>query len=153
MKRRGRQSFRRDVGELQRCRNMQDTELAERDLLSHKMNVELDMLRAPMINWIRSHVDGGDVVAVDHRAPVEVDVELAQQLAEPAALCDDVGDAPVLRLYTGAGHSGLALRRPGDKRIAKEHRVTRCRTARVRAPGLVRVGVGDEVQLGGAAKM
>ena len=44
---------------------MEHTELSKRNLLANEMDVDLDVLRASMMNWICSHVDAGDVVAED----------------------------------------------------------------------------------------
>ena len=45
--------------------NMKNPDLAERNFLWNEMNIYLYVLRTSMLNRVRRHVDGGDVVAVD----------------------------------------------------------------------------------------
>ena len=54
-----------DVSELSRGRHMENSNLTKRYLFSDKMNIELDMLSAPMLNRVRGHVDGADIVTKD----------------------------------------------------------------------------------------
>jgi hypothetical protein len=46
---------------------MENANLAKRDLLANEVNVDLDVLRTSMVDWIGGHVDRTNVVAVDHR--------------------------------------------------------------------------------------
>ena len=43
---------------------MKNTQLAEGNLLAHKMCVELDVFCASVVNRVSRHVDRGDVVAL-----------------------------------------------------------------------------------------
>ena len=54
------------------------TELAERDLLPHEVDVELDMFGATMVHRVRRHVDRRNIVAVDHRGFGDDDVKLTE---------------------------------------------------------------------------
>ena len=45
--------------------DMEHAELAEGDLLSDEVDVQLDVFGAPMMDGVGSHVDAGDVVAED----------------------------------------------------------------------------------------
>jgi hypothetical protein len=49
--------LRHDVGKLLRCWDMENSKVPERNLLSDKMNVELDMLCATVMDGVRRHVD------------------------------------------------------------------------------------------------
>ena len=62
---------------------MQDPCFAKRHPITHKMQVNLDMLGALMLNRVCREVDGGDVVTVDHRGARWRLMELAEKLAEP----------------------------------------------------------------------
>ena len=47
-----RQAFSKDISELSRSRHMENANLTESHLLSNKMNVNLNMLGAPVLNRI-----------------------------------------------------------------------------------------------------
>ena len=70
--------------------------------LPDEMNVELDMLGAPMVNWILRQVYGGDVVAVDECRRVDRNAEFAKKMTKPATLSCGICDAPVFCLGTGS---------------------------------------------------
>jgi len=46
---------------------MEHPNLSQSNLVTDKVNIYLDVLRATMMNWISSHVDGIDIVALDDR--------------------------------------------------------------------------------------
>jgi hypothetical protein len=50
------QAFGHHVGELLRCRDMENAKLSQCDLLSNKMEVDLDVLRASVMDGVGSHV-------------------------------------------------------------------------------------------------
>jgi hypothetical protein len=54
------------------------TYLAKSDLLSDEVNIQLNMLRATMMNWIGRHVNRTDVVAVDDSGGGDRLVELLE---------------------------------------------------------------------------
>jgi hypothetical protein len=80
---------------------VKNTKLAELDFLTDKMDVQLYMFGAAVVDWVRRHVHRRDVVTVHHRSFGNDDMELAQQLSKPAAFSDDVGDGAILGLRTG----------------------------------------------------
>jgi hypothetical protein len=55
---------------------MEDPKLSQCHLLADEVNVNLDMLRALMVNWICCHVDGTHVVTEDNCGRGEENVEL-----------------------------------------------------------------------------
>jgi hypothetical protein len=63
-----RQTLGHDVSELVSGGHMKDPDLSKRDLLADEVNVELDVLRAPVVNRVGSHVYRADVVAIDNRS-------------------------------------------------------------------------------------
>jgi hypothetical protein len=67
------------------------------------------MLRAAVMNQVGRHVHAGDVVTEDDGSRWHGDAELTQQLAEPAAFSNDVGDGAVLRFSAGIGDRRLPL--------------------------------------------
>jgi hypothetical protein len=55
---------------------MRDTDITDGHAFSHKMEVDLDMLRALMQNVVGGEVDNAGIVAVDERALRQWSVEL-----------------------------------------------------------------------------
>jgi hypothetical protein len=78
---------------------VQNTKLTEDNSLPREVDVELDVLRVPVMHRVHSHVDAGDVVAVDDGGLGHGDMELPKQLAKPAAFCNNIGDDAVLSLH------------------------------------------------------
>ena len=55
---------------------MKDPNLAQGDLLTDEVNINLNVLRATMMNGIGCHVDSADIVAVDNRRRSNGNMEL-----------------------------------------------------------------------------
>ena len=55
---------------------MKDPNLSQGDLLKDEVNINLNVLRATMMNGIGCHVDNADVVAVDNRRRSNGNMEL-----------------------------------------------------------------------------
>jgi hypothetical protein len=55
---------------------VQDTDITDGHTFPHKVEVDLDMLRALVLNGVGGEVDGADVVAVDEGALCQRRVEL-----------------------------------------------------------------------------
>ena len=98
-----------DVRQLLSRRNVMNADVAECHFLPNKVNVELNMLGVPMVNWILRHVHSRDVVAVDDRRRVNRDMKFAKEMTKPATFSCGICDAPVFCLGTGPGDNGLAL--------------------------------------------
>jgi hypothetical protein len=60
---------------------MEDADLADDNLLSDKMKINLHMLGALMLNGVGGEVHGADVVTVDKGAPRQRGLELMEQLS------------------------------------------------------------------------
>jgi hypothetical protein len=97
-----RQAFGHDICVLVGRRNMQYADLAQSDLFADKVNVNLDMFGASMMNRICHHVDCTHIVAINDSRTSNQDVELLKYLPKPAAFSDSMGDDTVLSLSTGA---------------------------------------------------
>ena len=78
-----RQSFRHDVGELLRRRDVEDLDAPKSHLLTNEVYIELNMLRSTMVDRVGREVHGGDIVAVDERGLVNITKQLLEQLTEP----------------------------------------------------------------------
>ena len=60
----GREPLGEDVRELRGCRNMENTDFAEGNPFSHEVKIDLDVLRALMLDRIDGEVSSTDVVAI-----------------------------------------------------------------------------------------
>ena len=55
---------------------MKNPNLSQGDLLTDEVNINLNVLRATMMNGVGCHVDNADIVAVDNHRQSNGDVEL-----------------------------------------------------------------------------
>ena len=95
---------------------MKNADAPKSHLLSHEVNVELNMLRATMMNGVGREVDCRDIVTVDNGGLRDVKEQLLEKLPEPRTLGDGIGHNTILSLNTGAGYRGLSFRRPRYER-------------------------------------
>ena len=136
---RRRQSLCEDVRQLPCAGDMSDAKLANGHLLSYKMYVELDVFGTPVMYGIPRHVYRRYVVAESHRRRGNGVQQLAEELSEPRALRNGVGDGSILRLGARSRNRGLTLGRPRDERGSEEDAEARRRASGVRASGPVSV--------------
>ena len=115
-------------------------------LFVNKMDINLNVLGASMMNRVGREVDRRNIVTVDNLGLVNWRQELMQKLTKPGTLGDDVGNGAVLCFSTGAGDNRLPLGRPGDEGWSKIDAITRGRAARVRAAGPIGVRISRHVQ-------
>ena len=132
---------------------MKNPNLTERHLLTNKVDVDLDVLRAAMLNRVAGHIDSTDVIAEDNSRGRERTMKLEKKLTKPAALSHGMSHGSVLRLGTGTGHSSLTFRRPRDKVVTKIDAVAGRRTLGVRAPSPICVRVCSKCHGGGAREV
>ena len=99
---------------------MKNTNFAESHLLANEVDVDLNVLGTAVVDRVGSHVDGADIVAVDHGSHLQRDMKFLKELAQPATLGDHMSNSPVLGLRTGPGHRGLSFGRPGHQAVSKE---------------------------------
>ena len=78
LKDRRRQSFRHDVGELLRRRDVGDPDAPKSHLLTNEVYIKLNMLRSTMVDRVGGEVDGGDVVVVDERGLMNITKQLLE---------------------------------------------------------------------------
>jgi hypothetical protein len=69
-------------------------------VLKDEVDVDLDVLRATVLNWIGRHVYGTHVVAVDYRRCFHREVQVLEELAQPAALGDNMSHRSISDLIT-----------------------------------------------------
>jgi hypothetical protein len=73
----------------------------------NKVDVDLYMLRATMMNRIGSHIDCTNIVAIDNARRTDQDMKLLKQLAQPAALSNCFSNSSVMYLPIGPRYCGL----------------------------------------------
>jgi hypothetical protein len=129
---------------------MEDAYLADGNLVSEKIKINLHMLGALMLNGVSGEVHDADVVAVDKGAPRRWGLKLLEQLSQPSGLSHVVGNSTILDLRARVRDDGLPLGRPGNQVVPQEHRIACCRAVSVWTTGPVSVCVDDEVR---AARM
>jgi hypothetical protein len=69
-------ALREDVRELGYHWHVQDVDITDDHAFSHKVKVDLDMLRTLVLNEVGGEIDGADVVAIDEGALHQRSVEL-----------------------------------------------------------------------------
>ena len=67
LKHRGREALGEDVDVLRCRRDMKNPNMAEGDSLPNKMEINLNMLRTLMLDWVGGEVDNTNVITIDQR--------------------------------------------------------------------------------------
>jgi hypothetical protein len=98
-------------------------DLADDNILSDKMKINLHMLGVLMLNEVGGEVHDADVVTVDKGAPRRQGLELVEQLSQPSGPSHVVGNDTILGLGAVAGDDGLPLGRSGNQVVPQEHRI------------------------------
>ena len=88
---------------------MKNADITNSNPLTDKVEVDLNMLRALVLDGDGGEVHSADVVAVNEGAPTKRLVELEEELAQPRHLGHAVSHGAVLSLSTRAGDHGLPL--------------------------------------------
>jgi hypothetical protein len=108
-KHRGGEALREDVIELRRCHTVEDADVSDVNLFADEMEINLNMLRLLMLNWVVGEVDNVDVVAVDNGAQCDSCVKLLEKLAQPAGLAHAICNSAILCFDTRARDRVLML--------------------------------------------
>jgi len=77
---------------------MQDPNLSQSHLLANKMNINLDVLCATMMDGISSHIYSTNVVIVDNSSLGEGNMKLLKQLTQPTTLSNNMCNCPIFSL-------------------------------------------------------
>jgi hypothetical protein len=123
---------------------MKNPNLTERYLLTNEVDVNLDVLRAAMLNQVTCHVNNTDVITEYNGCDREGTLKLEKKLLKPAALGDGMSHDTVLSIGTGAGHCGLTLGGPGHQVVAEVDTLARSGAASVGAASPICVRVHSE---------
>jgi len=123
---------------------MKHSNLSQRHLVADKVDVNLYMLRATMMNRVSRHIYSTDVVTVDQSRRRQGHMKLLKKLTKPARLSHSMCDCSILSLCTRAGDCGLAFGRPRHQIVAEEDTVAGSRSSGIRTAGPIRIRVGCE---------
>jgi hypothetical protein len=93
---------------------MEHPDLSQGNLLTDEVNVDLNMLRATMMDRVGGHVDGTDIVAVNNRRRRDGCMELLEQLTKPTSLGHSVRNNTILSLRTRTRDRSLSFGGPRD---------------------------------------
>jgi hypothetical protein len=99
--------------------DMEHPNLPQCHLFANKMDVDLNVLRAAMMNGISCHVDSAHVVAEDDRRRGKRDLKVLKELPQPTALSNSMGHSSVFSLRAGPRNRGLSLGGPRDEVVAE----------------------------------
>jgi len=80
---------------------VQDADFTDGDFVSDKVEVDLNVLRALVLDQIGGHVHCTHIVAINKSGPSQRGVQLQEQLSKPGSLCNTVSNCPIFRFSTG----------------------------------------------------
>jgi hypothetical protein len=78
----------------------------------NEVDVNLDMLSAMVADGVSGHIDGANIVVVDHCGQGDRDVKFMKELPQPATLGHDMRNGAIFGLSAGSGDRGLAFGGP-----------------------------------------
>jgi hypothetical protein len=103
---------------------MEHPNLSQSNLLADKVDVDLNMLRATMMDRISGHVDSTDIVTVNNCRRRDGCMKLLKQLTKPTGLSNSVRNCTILSLRARTRDRSLSFGGPRDQVVAKEDAVT-----------------------------
>jgi hypothetical protein len=81
---------------------MQDAEITNGNTLTDEVEVNLNMLRALMLNRVGGHVNGADVVTIYQCGTVKRSTKLLEELVQSCRFDDPVSHCAILSFSTGS---------------------------------------------------
>jgi hypothetical protein len=100
---------------------MKNPNVTEGNLLSNKMEVNLNMLRPLMLHWIAGEVYSTDVVTVDQGGTERWVAKLKKQLTQPSGFSNTIRHSTIFSFSARFGDSVLTLGGPGHQVVPEEH--------------------------------
>jgi len=91
---------------------MEDPDFPQSDLLTDKVDVNLNVLRSSMVNWVSCHIDSTNIVTKDNRSLLERKMKFLKKLTQPTTLSHNVSNCPILGLGTRTRNCVLPLGLP-----------------------------------------
>jgi hypothetical protein len=81
---------------------MQDTKITNCNSLSDKVEVDLNVFGALMLNWVGGHIDGTDVVTKHQCGTAKRGVQFLEKLTQPGGLGNSIGHRAILDFSAGS---------------------------------------------------
>jgi hypothetical protein len=111
---------------------VQYTSFTEGDSFSNEVQVNLDMLRALVLDEVGGEVDNTDIVTINNCGAAKRTSKFLQKVTQPTGLSDSIRNSVIFSLCTRLGHCRLTLGQPRNEIVPEKHRMTRCGFAGVR---------------------
>jgi hypothetical protein len=81
---------------------MQHADITSGNTLADEVEINLNMLRALMLNRVGGHVDGADVVTIYQSCTLKGSTKFLEELAQPSRFGDPVSHGAILCFGTGS---------------------------------------------------
>jgi hypothetical protein len=88
---------------------MENFDLTQLNSIPNEMQVNLNMFRALVLNWVGREIHRTDIVTKDDSGSARRMIQLMQQLAQPARFSDTICNCSVLSFRARSRHRGLPL--------------------------------------------
>jgi hypothetical protein len=98
---------------------MDNSEMTKGYLLTHKMDVQLYVLRPPMMNRICREIHCRDIVTEHNCGLLHRAEKFTKKLAKPTAFSHCICHRTVFSFGTGSGDDRLPFGRPRNETVAK----------------------------------
>jgi hypothetical protein len=131
---------------------MQDAEITNGNTLADEVEVNLNMLRALMLNRVGGHIDGAAVITIYQSGTVKRSMKLLEELVQPCRFGDPVSHCAILCFSTGSSYSSLTLGGPGDEIVTKKYRIARGGLACIRTACPVGISIYHKVGARGGSQ-
>ena len=89
--------------------HVKDPELAKHHFSADEVDIELDVFRALVKDWILGHGHQSNIVTVDDHCLGDAVMELAEKVSQPRTLGHSVCDAAVLGFPAGLSHHVMSV--------------------------------------------
>jgi hypothetical protein len=103
---------------------MKDANITKSNTFPNKVEVNLHMFSALMLDRILGHVNGADIVTIHKSRLAQRSMKLSEELPQPSSFSNGIGNCSIFSLSTGVGNGVLALGRPRDEIVPNKDRIT-----------------------------
>jgi hypothetical protein len=83
---------------------MNNTNLANLNLVSNKMNINFNVLGTTMLDWIRRKIYCGNIFTIDNCRPIDGLMQFLKELSNPGTFCNNMSYITVLCFNARPGH-------------------------------------------------
>jgi hypothetical protein len=94
--------------------------MTEGDLLSNKIEININMLHSLMLHWVVREIYNIDIVAIDQGGTTKGVAKLKKQLTQPSSFSNTIHHSTVFSFDTRSGDRMLTLGRPRHQVIPEK---------------------------------